>query len=533
MRRLNRLLSIVRAGVRSGGGFHGAIVKAVRAYQRGGLSGLKRGIEMVDNDWKNKPGVVPLSLRRAAQRDAGAVAETTWNLAAGNLSRAALSSHREIPIPDDPGVLKDPSRLIAFYLPQFHRIAENSKWWGPGFTEWTNVAKGRPNFVGHYQPHIPRDLGFYDLGDVNVMREQADLARRYGVHGFCFYYYWFSGRRILERPLDNFLKSDIDLPFCLCWANENWTRTWDGDRKSVLLEQRYLDGDEERFIRSILPFFEDPRYIRVGGRPLLVVYRAKQIPNPGQAISKWRENAINLGLPGLHIVVVDFYDISDPREVGADAMVEFPPHKFNGASTQPTTRPIFSNPNFAGGVVDYSKIIEQAAVRNQPDYSLYRGVMPGWDNTARRQDTPTIVINNTPGLYGIWLRYLRRYNRWVYKDASQSFIFVNAWNEWGEGCHLEPDLQYGMRFLEETARSAWYDGTEGLLTLEEARDILAEELQSHTAPPASPQQAYSVTGIPAVAAFARRIDLALRKMPRLHAFASSTYRFLSPRRRSI
>jgi SAM-dependent methyltransferase len=375
----------------------------------------------------------------------------------GSASHLALSKNLDSAIPNDRGILKDKTKLIAFYLPQFHQTKENSEWWGPGFTEWTNAANGKPNFKGHYQPHIPRELGFYDLQNVEVMRAQADLAKTYGVHGFCFYYYWFSGRRILERPLDNFLASNIDMPFCLCWANENWTRTWDGDEKSVLLEQGYADGDEEKFIDDILPFLKDSRCIKVGDKPLLLVYRIKQLPDPIKSIKKWRAAALLAGLPGLHISVVDFYDISDPREVGADALVEFPPHKFNGPNNHPHPMPEFTNPSFAGGMIDYKKVVTQSKSRPQPDFPLYRGIIPGWDNTARRQDTPTTIIHNTPELYGEWLSYLRGYSRAAHLNDSSSMIFVNAWNEWGEGCHLEPDLHWGLAFLEETLRSSWYD----------------------------------------------------------------------------
>ena len=161
-----------------------------------------------------------------------------------SLAHKALSKLPEAGEKIDVGIVRDQAKLIAFYLPQFHRIPENSEWWGPGFTEWTNVAKGLPNYDGHYQPHIPSDLGFYDLANFEVMREQAEYAVQYGISAFCFHYYWFSGRRILEKPIDNFLASDIKIDFCFCWANENWTRTWSGDTKSVLLEQKYADGDE-------------------------------------------------------------------------------------------------------------------------------------------------------------------------------------------------------------------------------------------------------------------------------------------------
>lgn len=372
---------------------------------------------------------------------------------------------------------KDNAKLIAFYLPQFHRIPENSAWWGPGFTEWTNVAGARPNFDGHHQPQIPRELGFYDLRSVSVMREQVELARLAGLGGFCFYHYWFSGKRILETPVNNFLASDISFPFCVCWANENWTRTWQGDSKSVLLEQRYGPGDEERLIESLMPLFRDARYIRVHNKPLLVVYRAKELPNPASSIQKWRDTAVRLGLPGLHVAAVDFYDISDPREIGADALVEFPPHKFNGGENAPSEPPAITNPNFKGNLVDYRKVIAQSAARETPGFTLYRGIMPGWDNTARRQNTPLIVVNSVPVLFGAWLRYLRAWTAISRPNCDDPFIFVNAWNEWGEGCHLEPDVRDGLACIEECGRSDWVSALEPVSSLAEARSRLEHDIQ--------------------------------------------------------
>jgi hypothetical protein len=355
------------------------------------------------------------------------------------------------------GIIEDKCKLITFYLPQYHRIPENSMWWGSGFTEWTNVARGKPNFHGHHQPNVPRELGFYDLSYTDVMREQAEFAKLYGVYGFCFYHYWFSGRRILEKPVNNLLASDIDINFCLCWANENWTRTWDGDTKSVLLEQKYADGDAEAFIGSLIDVFKDKRYIKIDGKPLLVVYRAMDIPDPKRWFRIWREHVMENGFPGLHIAVVDFYDISSPDEVDADSLIEFPPHKFNGPQSRPAVQPTITNPNFAGGIVDYAKIIAQSANRPVPPFKLFRGIIPGWDNTARRQDTPTIVVNARPDLYGAWLSYLRSYTRRVASDDEERLIFVNAWNEWGEGCYLEPDQRWGLSYLEETLRSSRYE----------------------------------------------------------------------------
>jgi len=362
---------------------------------------------------------------------------------------------------------RDAAKLIAFYLPQYHRIQENSEWWGPGFTEWTNVIKGKPNYVGHCQPHLPRELGFYDLSNVEVMREQAEMAKLYGVHAFCFYYYWFSGRRILEKPVEAFLNSDIDFNYCLCWANENWTRTWDGDTRSVLMEQKYAESDPEEFIQSLLPYFHDRRYIRVDEKPMLVVYRAKEIPDVKAVFSTWKKAVEAAGFPGLHINVVDFYDISHPAEVDADALTEFPPHKFNGVGSNPDVLPAITNPDFQGSIVDYAKVIQQSLGRSKPDFTLYRAAMPSWDNTARRQNTPTILHGANPALFNEWLRYLRAYTREHFSNDEDNFIFVNAWNEWGEGCHLEPDQTTGLGHLEAVAKSAWFNPAAALATLRE------------------------------------------------------------------
>ena len=338
------------------------------------------------------------------------------------------------------------SKSIAFYLPQFHRIPENSEWWGEGFTEWNNAVRGRPNFKNHYQPHLPRELGFYDLSRISVMNEQADMAKIYGLKGFCFYYYWFSGRKILDEPIKNFLNSKIDFEFCLCWANENWTRTWDGEDHKVLLKQNYEVGDPENFIKSLFPFFNDKRYIRINNKPVILVYRAKNIPNVKDVFNTWRKLSKENGFSNIHIIAVDFYDIKDPNEVNADALVEFPPHKFNGVSNQPDEFPKLINKNWVGSLVDYRKVVMQSINKTTPKFKLYRCVMPSWDNSARRPDSSTIIHESDPELFEIWIRYIRSYTLFNFKKEER-FIFINAWNEWGEGCHLEPDQEYGLKYL--------------------------------------------------------------------------------------
>ncbi len=345
-------------------------------------------------------------------------------------------------------------RAITFYLPQFHPIPENDKWWGKGFTEWINVVKARPNFKGHEQPHLPADLGFYDLRVKETRLEQAELARRYGIHGFCFYYYWFAGKRLLYRPLEEILQSgEPDFPFCICWANENWTRAWDGRSGEVLISQHHSEEDNRNFIRSLFPFFLDRRYIHVNGRPLLLIYRIDIIPDVRRAVELWRGECAMAGINNPYLVAVQSFGIGDPMPYGFDAAVEFPPHGTNyDWNCNEKYRDRLLNPNFSGHIIDIDRFIDIANQRELPPYRLFRGVMPRWDNTARRQDTSLIFVNTSPERYESWLaRTVEQTCRHLHGD--ERLVFINAWNEWAEGCHLEPDQKYGHAYLEATHRA--------------------------------------------------------------------------------
>ncbi|MGF1569125.1 MAG: glycoside hydrolase family 99-like domain-containing protein [Nodosilinea sp.] len=354
----------------------------------------------------------------------------------------------------DPTQTADP-KLIAFYLPQFHPIPENDRWWGEGFTEWTNVRRGQPSFEGHYQPRLPADLGYYDLRHPEVMERQAAIAQRYGIYGFCFYYYWFDGQRLLERPVDTWLsRGQSQMPFCLCWANESWTRRWDGQDQEILMEQTYPPGWVEQFFADILPYLKDDRYIRVGGEPMLVLYRMEKIPYAEAAIQAWKQLARQAGLGGLHIVGVQYIDMApeDVIKLGADATVEFPPH------LPLVERPVVDltalpglNPDFGGFIEDYPAAMARYLARPAARVPWYRGLMPSWDNTARRGLRGHVYIDASPQLYEQWLRYLIDYSRCA--ENGQSIIFVNAWNEWAEGAYLEPDDNYGWQYLEATGRA--------------------------------------------------------------------------------
>ncbi|HLM53855.1 MAG TPA: glycoside hydrolase family 99-like domain-containing protein, partial [Pseudoxanthomonas sp.] len=232
-------------------------------------------------------------------------------------------------VPYSKGELPDPlpATLVAFYLPQFHTIPENDEWWGKGFTEWRNVTRALPQFEGHHQPRLPGDLGFYDLRNVEVMREQARLAKEYGIGAFCFYFYWFGGKTLLETPLRNWLNDPtIDFPFCLCWANEKWTRTWDGRGDEILIDQRHSPEDEIAFIKYIADYFRDPRYLRVGGNPLLLIYRPQSLPNALASSHRWREWCRLNKIGELHIAYVESFERPVPKQIGFDSAVEFPPN---------------------------------------------------------------------------------------------------------------------------------------------------------------------------------------------------------------
>ena len=346
------------------------------------------------------------------------------------------------------------TKLIAYYLPQFHINDVNNAAWGTGFTEWTNVAKARPNFEGHYQPHIPADLGFYDLSFTETLSKQVSLAKEYQIYGFCFYYYWFSGKRVLYKPIENFLKSTIDFHFCICWANENWSKRWDGGNNEIILKQNYEENFEYEFVKSIREILLDKRYIRVNGKPILQIYRPNLFPNPEVSLLKIRESARQLGIGELEIAVVDVWlGVPQAVKIKADAIVEFIPHQYlkedNFYPYELWDGLHFYNNNFIGCIVDYLKCINQSVSRwldSEPSIKRYRGIIPSWDNTARKQDDGAIFINSSPELYSKWLSYLIAYSI-KYKN---DFIFINAWNEWGEGCHLEPDLKYGRSYLEAT-----------------------------------------------------------------------------------
>jgi len=348
------------------------------------------------------------------------------------------------------------AKLIAFYLPQFHPVAENNEWWGPGFTEWTNVTKAQSLFWGHYQPHLPADLGFYDLRLAEVRAAQAQLAQRYGIYGFCYYHYWFNGRRILERPFNEVLASgQPDFPFCLCWANENWTRRWDGKEKQVLLEQNYSDEDDKAHMAWLVKAFADQRYIRIKDKALFLVYRVSKLPDPSRTAAIWREQARKAGVGELMLCAVEsnFDDpFQDPTKFGFDIALDFQPNYVGLTKAERIWHRLTSLLLTQKGhvIIDYAQFIAKMNALPLPPYERIPSVTPSWDNTARRKTGAFILNQANPQDYEGWLR--RAVNLYP-KPYAENLVFINAWNEWAEGNHLEPCQKWGHGYLEATLRA--------------------------------------------------------------------------------
>jgi len=345
---------------------------------------------------------------------------------------------------------KDDIKCIAFYLPQFHPIPENDLWWGKGFTEWTNVTKAQPQFKGHYQPHLPDELGFYDLRLPEIQKRQIELAQQYGIYGFCFHYYWFNGKRLLERPLNQFIENkDYHFPFCICWANENWTRRWDGMDNEILIAQNHSPESDILFIRDLIPLLNDPRYIKIKGKPLVIVYRANLLPEPMMTTNRWREYCRNAGIGEIFLCTTLYFGCDDPRKFGFDAAIEFPPHTMTGCKDI-THKMTILNPDFSGKVFDYADFVQSKKYLQETTFPLFKTVSPGWDNTARRSNNAHIFFNTNPQLFQEWLYYVAKWTLNVH-SPEERIVFINAWNEWAEGAYLEPDKKFGYGYLQATA----------------------------------------------------------------------------------
>jgi len=364
---------------------------------------------------------------------------------------------------------------IAIYLPQFHPIPENDQWWGKGFTEWTNVTKAKPLFKGHYQPHLPSDLGFYDLRLDEARLAQETLAKDYAIYGFCYYHYWFNGKRILHEPLDRKLQNPKeDLPFMICWANENWTRAWDGSNKEILLEQKYSSEDAQAFAEHLIPYFKDARYIRNNGKVIFAIYRSDIIPNILEYIEAIKKECSRNNIE-IEISRVESFAKSGTEFMkGFDSAIEFQPFSpLLSSYVKDNLQPIY-NRKFATrllikffeliGNYNYKKktnnrIFNQIEYAEYIDYLIdnykipstykrYPCVTPSWDNTARRKKYESFLFKNaSPQFFYKWLAFIVHTMKKKEYTQLNNFVFINAWNEWAEGNHLEPCVKFGLDYL--------------------------------------------------------------------------------------
>ena len=352
--------------------------------------------------------------------------------------------------------LDKPARLIAFYLPQYHPIPENDEWWGEGFTEWTNVRRARPLFPGHWQPRIPGELGYYDLLDTGTRSAQAALARANGIEGFCYWHYWFGGRRLLERPFADVLKTgQPDFPFCLGWANESWAGVWHGEPDRILMRQTYPGkSDEERHFHQLEEAFNDPRYMTIDGRAVFYVYKPGRIPESRRFVDHWQNLAVKAGLKGIYFIGEDVYIDDEPwdyRGNGFDAVVPNSPGVAFLRLAKIRFRPKYLLPRMLhrlfrqptqfsyGDFVRYNQV--------HPGHEdFYPCVLPNWDNTPRVARRGFVLTGVSPGLFRTQLE--NALEQVAHREADRRVVFVKSWNEWAEGNYLEPDARDGTAYLD-------------------------------------------------------------------------------------
>lgn len=413
------------------------------------LNGL-RALGITREDFPDEAGQVNQTTAHGMERLLGVVTtEAGMAIRASVDITARRSQAWEVFTHDRP--LDPPVDVVPFFLPQFHEVAQNSQWWGPGFTEWTNVASGRPAYLGHHQPKLPRDLGFYDLDSPWVMPRQEQLAHQYGVSAFMYYHYWFAGEPILNAPIRNRIERTDGLPFCIMWANENWTRRWDGGVNDLLMHQDYKKVPAIEFIHSIMDALAHPEYFRVDGRPVLSVYRPAQIPYLAEVVKRWRAAVRERGLGELLLLAVDMeasFDGLDgtPQDHGFDTLMSFPPHNLEWTWKQHEGLEV--RPGYAGNIFEYRALAENSMERfgQRKDEQLFPGVMIGFDNTARRPDASDMWYGSNPYTFRRWLASVLV--TVMERPREDRIVFINAWNEWAEGTVLEPTDKYGLTFLQ-------------------------------------------------------------------------------------
>lgn len=343
-------------------------------------------------------------------------------------------------------------KLISFYLPQYHAIPENDKWFVKGFTEWFNVAKSVPQYINHWQPHLPIDVGFYNLDNLEIMRRQIELAKKYGISGFCFYYYWFNGQKLLEKPIENFLKDkSLDMPFCLFWDSSHWTKTWNGgDDKEIMYAQAIEEDTAKRFMTDFLKYAHDERYIKIDNKPVFIISTPKTFDKEKikNFIYQIRELAKLEGFNDLYLMSLrGNINAEDIKYYNFDAMLEFFPCGIDDLISVKKEKVI--NPKFSGLIYDMENFIKEKKYLYKSQCKIFKNCFPNWDNTARKCYKKGRIFQTTPKLYKQWLKDIIEWTN-VNHNKNEQFVFINAWNEWAEGAHLEPDRKYGYAFLEAT-----------------------------------------------------------------------------------
>lgn len=341
-------------------------------------------------------------------------------------------------------------KIFAYYLTQFSPCKQNDEWWGKGTTEWNNVSRAIPMYSGHHQPRLPGELGFYDLRIKDIFMRQVELAKKYGIFGFCFYYYWFDGKRLLEEGLDRYVNSNINFPFFLCWANESWTKRFDGTSREILMEQVHTEESYKKMIENASNYMKNDNYFKIDNKKVFSVYRVENMPNPKSVIKYWRDFCKENGVGDIYIIGI----LSSSKKInyidqGFDAVTDFQLASVMNYVNDITSEYKVAHKEFEGQIIDYEDIVINKKYYKYDEKKLYRAVSPMWDNSARRYHKGLIAEKSSPRLYKTWLKDIIKYTK-NRKDLDDSMIFINAWNEWGEGAYLEPDRKYGYAYLNAT-----------------------------------------------------------------------------------
>jgi lipopolysaccharide biosynthesis protein len=410
------------------------------------LQGL-RSLSMTTQDFDRELGQPDGTTAHAVERAIGVLTEEA-GLRLADIDALPQADHDAV-ARFDTSPLAPRARVVPFYLPQFHPFEENDTWWGKGFTEWTNVTAALPVFIGHNQPKLAGELGYYDLRLDEIRVQQLTLATEHGIEGFMYYYYWFAGKRLMSMPIEKLVESDIQKSFCIMWANENWTRRWDGRTEDILIAQAYDTVPAEDFINDVMEFLVDERYLRVDGKPVLAVYRLGQLPDPARVVSAWRTRARAAGVGELLILSVDvaqeFDGVGAGETLGIDGTLGFPPH--NIPVRPGPARELRISARFSGNLMSYDKLVADAlqlgAVKGPQHFP---GVMVGFDNTARRQWTSDIWWGANPYTFHRWL--LKTVESLGDRPEASRLVFINAWNEWAEAAVLEPTARHGRSYLQ-------------------------------------------------------------------------------------